>query len=289
MGTSSRYTGPGASNPLLPSWLEPAAPQPAPDQSEGGEQTAPEAHSADAEQDGVPLPAPPPLPPAQPYPRFQGARVNLNKAARTGDRSYVRKAVANYVSRGTGGSRSAAARMAVSSRTAGRLIGFANDVRDRGFVAAARDFGIRDLSGRPVAEAVSALMEAFCPAGGNIDEAIAREAWNDALLEAVEDGVVDFTNLTPEQWAVLVQEFIAHSIEARVIADIGADSFSDATTVERIDEIQMELRDLISGAVRAAIGPLAANNRRTPAAECRRLADKIYAQAFAYLAAVKAE
>jgi hypothetical protein len=179
--------------------------------------------------------------------------------------------------------------MAVPRRTAGRLIGFINDVRDRGFAAAARDFGLGDLTGKPIAEAVASLMEAFCPEGGGIDEAIAREAWDETLLEAVEDGILDFAALTPEQWAVLVQEFIAHSIEARMIADIGAETFSDATTVERINEIQTELRELISGAVRAAVGPLTTENRRISAAECAQLADRIYTQAFAYLEALEAE
>jgi hypothetical protein len=179
--------------------------------------------------------------------------------------------------------------MAVPKRTAGRLIGFVNDVRDRGFAAAARDFGLGDLAGQPVADAVASLMEAFCPAGGGIDEAIAREAWNETLLEAVEEGVVDFSALTPQQWAVLVQEFIAHSIEARMIADIGAETFSEATTVDRINEIQSELRDLISGAVRAALGPLTGNNRRISTAECAQLADRIYTQSFVYLEALEAE
>lgn len=293
MGTSSRYSGPASGNPLIPSWLEPPLP-PSPtkpsDQDElpdENEQPRSDSETDGKEEENAALVSEPTA--ANAYPRFQGARARLNKAARTGDRDYIRQAAGSYVSRGTGGSRSASARMAVPKRTAARLIGFVNDVRDRGFAAAALEFGVSDLVGRPIGDAVASLMEAFCPQGGGIDEAIAREAWDETLLEAVEDGIVDFASLTPEQWAVLVQEFIAHSIEARMITDIGAETFSDATSVERIDEIQTELRDLISGAVRAAVGPLMAASQRISAAECARLADRIYTQAFAYLAAIEAE
>src|SRR6266481_5822996 len=109
MGTSSRYSGPTADNPLIPSWLQSAPSQPA-EGEHGAEQPNSEPDATDKpESDSIQ----PSTPGSQHYPRFQGARLRLNKAARTGDRSYVRRAAGNYVSRGVGGSRSASGRMAV--------------------------------------------------------------------------------------------------------------------------------------------------------------------------------
>ncbi len=188
-----------------------------------------------------------------------------------------------------GGSNTAARRMSNSSRSAGRILGFAQEVRDVGFAQAAEEFGVGDLSGKPLSEAVSRLTEAFCDPGGGIDEAITRAAWNETLLQAIQQGVEDFETLTPHQWTSLVEIFIAVSIEFRVFNDIGNEGIGSASNVEQIDDIQAELHDLIFGAVQGKLAPIIGGDNRLSNSELRLVADSIYQLAFAYLEALEEE
>jgi len=179
--------------------------------------------------------------------------------------------------------------MANSSGSAGQILGFAQAVRDVGFPQAADEFGIGDLTGRPLGEAVSRLTEAFCQPGGSIDEAITRAAWNETLLLAVEQGVEDFEALTAQEWASLVEIFIARSIEFRVYNDIGNDALGGTLTVEQIDAIQADLHDLIFGEVKGKLTPAISGRDRLSNRALRDTAETTYELAFAYLEALGEE
>jgi len=187
------------------------------------------------------------------------------------------------------GSRIAARRMNNSSQSAGRVLDFAQAVRDVGFPQAADEFGIGDLTGRPLGEAVSRLTEAFCDPGGSIDEALTRAAWNETLLRAVEQGIEDFETLTAQEWTTLVEIFIAQSIELRVFNDIGNDVLGAALNVEQIDAIQADLHDLIFGAVQGNLSSVIGGQNRLSNKALREATDRTYQLAFAYLEALGEE
>jgi hypothetical protein len=289
MGTSAKNRGQYPATPLVPSWLDGAAPDPAPPPAANSENGSP------ADQSTPQIPSPPPLPlsslpPIADKDRFRPARIAFNRAVRQGNlRENLARSLAAYSRRGVGGSRIGARRMANSSRSAGQILGFAQAVRDLGFPQAADEFGIGDLTGRPLGEAVSRLTEAFCEPGGSIDEAITRIAWNETLLLAVEQGVEDFEGLTAQEWVSLVEVFIARSIEFRVYNDIGNDSLGGTLNVEQIDAIQADLHDLIFGDVQGKLTPIITRRDRLSYKALRDAADRTYELAFAYLAALGEE
>ena len=290
MGTSAKNRGSSSDNPLVPSWLDGTAPDPSPLPV-----ATPEAVASPQNQSTPELPSPPPLP-LPPLPpkgdkdRFRPARIAFNRAVRYGNvRENLGRSLAGYSRRGIGGSRTGARRMGNTSRSAGQILGFAQAVRDVGFPQAADEFGVGDLTGRPLGEAVSRLTEAFCEPGGTIDEAITRAAWNETLLLAVEQGVEDFEGLTAQEWTSLVEIFIARSIEFRVFNDIGNDALGGTLNVEQIDAIQADLHDLIFGAVQGKLTPIITSRYRSSNKALREAADNTYQLAFAYLEALGEE
>jgi hypothetical protein len=286
MGTSSSYSGPSDKNPLLPSWLD--------DQSgSGGGSTPPlgdELLAGPSATSGeTPQPAIPATPPLGDRYQLRSARSHINHAARTGDVGSLRKAVSSYVSSGIGGSKSATKRMVVASRTASQVFGFVQNIHSQGFDEAARSVGLDDLVGKPIGYACEKLIETFCPPGGGIDEALVRRAWDHSLLEAIDNGITDFSTLTADQWTALLENFIARSIEGRILADIGEHTITEALSVEQVDQLQHDLQSLVFGAVSGSIGTILGKKKNLSEIEIRAIIETVYAQAFAYLEVVGLE
>lgn len=289
MGTSAKNPGSSSSSPLVPSWLDAAAPDPGPLPSPIPENVASPQDQPTPERPTSPVPLPP-LPPIGEKDRFRPARIAFNRAVRYGSaKENLGRSLSGYSRRGIGGSTTGARRMSNSSQSAGRILGFAQTVRDVGFPQAADDFGIGDLTDRPLGEAISRLTEAFCEPGGSIDEAITRAAWNETLLMAVEQGVEDFESLTAQEWTSLVEIFIAQSIELRVFNDIGNDALGATLNVEQIDAIQADLHDLVFGAVQGKLTPIISGQNRLSNKELREATDSTYQLVFAYLDALGEE
>lgn len=264
MGTSAKNSGQSPTSALVPSWLDGDGTEPA-----GDGTTPPQLPDLGQPGDGN---------------RFRSARTNFNKAVRTGRiRNNLARAVSEYVRVGLGGSGGGAARMRNSSRATSRMIGFGQAVAREGFQAAANRFGIADVIGKTLGEAVARVTDAFTPPGGPSDDAITRSAWNDTLLNAVDNGITNFENLTGLQWAALIEFFIARTIELRILNDIGNDTLTDATNVKAINGVEAELHDLISGSVHDRIGPLIETGTAYSESELQQLSDGIYELAFAYL------
>ncbi len=289
MGTSSRYGGPSQSSALIPTFLG--------DPGGGG--------GAGVGQQGtptpglgvnpVPPPGPagvppqqlPPLPPPGDAGRFRSSRLNFNSFATSRDRGSLRKSLSSYVSKGAGGGRSAARRMGSSVRSAGRAIGFVQDVARVGVNQALANLGVRDLVGQPAEQALAALTDVVCPAGGPIDEGIAREAWDEAVLNLTDAGFTDLTQVTAEQWQALVADFIAKSIETRVINDVGVKGISLPEDIRAINQLQHDLHEVIRGAVDDAIGDKLSNGTPIPQNELLSTVTDIYEKSFSYLQALR--
>lgn len=287
MGTSAKNRGSTSSTPLVPSWLDgdtsyPELPTPGVDAF-----PEPNVNNLPSLPVAIPPVPLPPLPSLGEKNRFRSARTAFNRAVRSGNvRENLGRALSSYSRTGMQGRGTAARRLSNSSQSAGRILEFAQEVRDVGFAQAADDFGIGDLIERPLGEAVSKLTDAFSDPGGSIDEALTRAAWNETLLLAVQQGVEDFESLSAGQWTSLVEVFIAKSIEFRVFNDIGNDVLGDALNVDQINAIQADLHDLIFGAVNGKLTTILAKENRMSNAALREAADRTYDLAFAYLEAL---
>lgn len=256
MGTSIKYGGPKSSNPLVPSWLN------EPNSDEG------------KKQNEIPM-------------RFKGFRQNFNSYAKTGNGSSLRKSMSNYVSKTSGGAKSASQRMSSSKATAEHILGFVNNVRSYGFDGALAELGLSKLVGRDSQVVFSELTEVFCPKGGPIDDSIARSAWDKTILDVYDNGIYDVTNLNIEQWQSLFKDFVTNSIVERIYNDIGKSGINLPENVERINEIQNDLCTLVRGAVDDAIGGKLEKSNSITQGEIKSTVDEIYEKAFDYLGAME--
>ena len=295
MGTSAKYGGPSPSSALIPTFLEveipPAVPPEEPNEKPEPQQPPKEQEKPKPEEQRKPD-APkslPPLPqPASPG-RFKTSRSNFNSFAASGDATALRNSLSSYVRKGTGGGRTATRRMGSSIPSVGRAIGFVQSVARDGIDKALASLGLGNLVGQPAEQALAVLTDVFCPAGGPIDQAIAREAWDEAVLELTELEIGDVKDVTPEQWEALVIDFISRTIESKVINDVGNKGISLPQDVRAINELQSDLHQLIHGAVADAVGDRLNVGQSIPQNEIHGIVVDIYDRSFAYLEALEEE
>ena len=251
MGTSGRSDGPNPGTPLVPSWLDdtPAAlPPPA------GPPEAPPgaAHPPIPQLPAQPPGLLPPMPPPPPPDRFRAARSNFSRFASSGgsDGPSLRRAARDYVRSGTGGSRNATRRMGASRNAARGVLGVLRDFQRDGVNATLRRLNVGDLVGRPLEEVFTGLTEIVCGDGGSIDEGIALDAWLETVADLEDLNVADTAALTPDQMRDIFLAFIAHTIEGRLLQDIGANGLKVAADLAAIEAFENQLRDYIRRSVR---------------------------------------
>lgn len=286
MGTSKGYGGP--SSGLVPSWVDdptpgvgPIAPAPAP-----GAPATP----------GVPEPVAPAQPaPASPSrlpPRpdtsgaggLGGARGGFTRFARTGSRSAFGSALSNYVRNGTGGARRAARRMGSSRATGARLLGVVRDFQRLGPTETLRQLNLSSLAGRPAADVFVAILEFICPPGGAVDEAIARQAMLETIGDMAEAGVGDFDTLTPAQMQEFFLDFIARSIEGRVVADLGGRGVTLPDDVAAVESAQAQLHDFVTGCTQGQLSGRLDGLERMSDRDIEGVVNQIYEAAFELVA-----
>ena len=307
MGTSNSYGGSGGAKPLIPTWLEEGGGSdgsqsaPADDGSIGPAQPTPIPTPANGESaipipailplvnanGGGAVPAPPdrpPIPPASDPRRFASARNNFTRFVSSGggDRRSLGRALSQYVATSSGGSRNAARRMGVSRRATAQLAGVLSSAVGGNARVALRSIGLERLVGRPIEEIFLGMLEIVCPAGGAIDDSIAREAFVETIVDLAENGITDFDSLTVEQVQTILELNIAHAIEARICNDIGSNAISLPQNVTDAADIQTQLFEFVERSVSDAF---AANQVGTTMTQeqVTRTIDTIYEQAYSIL------
>lgn len=283
MGTSKSYGGPTTG--LVPSWVDDPAPAGAP-----GTPLSPI-------QPGIPGSplnphGQPPAPPqTQPYPdtsgagSLGGARGNFSRFSRTGSRSSLGRALSDYIRNGTGGPQRAARRMGVSRAVGAGLLGVVRDLQQIGPEETLRKLNLAGLSGRPATEVFVAIIDVVCPPGGAVDEAIARQAMLETIGDMAEAGITGFDTLTPELLREFFLDFIARSIEGRVMADIGGRSITLPDDVAAVEHAQLQLHDFITGCTRGALSSRLDGVEHLADREIQDVVNQIYEVAFDLVAA----
>ena len=249
MGTSNAYGGPGGSTPLIPSWL-------------GGDDASGTGSPTTTGPPGTTPPgATPPAPPLPPIPasaaagRFTAARNSFSRFARSGgnDRASLGRAVSNYVSTASGGSRAAAQRMGASRTAGAKLLGFLSGAGSGGAREALRALNLERLAGRPIEEVFLGLVDYVCPDGGTIDEGIAREAFIETIAELTQAGITDIDGLTPDQIQTIFELYATHAIEARLCNDIGTKAIALPADPSAAGRVQAQLLDFVRRGVADAL------------------------------------
>jgi hypothetical protein len=301
MGTSKPSDGPSGTSPLVPSFLEPlpdltpddlepAAPvelpvvppleNPSAPPSEGAPpSTEPQAPKQPAT---TPEPEPVEVPRGDRYSPIRKRFTAITRGTGTST-AKIRRATSQYVRKGLGGASRAASRMAVSARTAGRMVGFIQTVQERGFSEAVKEFGLGDITGKAPQEVAPLLAEAFLEPGGGIDEGISNRAWVETVVEALEKDITDIKNITGETMIVLLENYVTRTIELRLQQDVAAKQLRIARDPARAQEVRDELHQIIRGEVRRAVRPVLKATARVQRNKLSSVGLRIYRQAFAYL------
>lgn len=258
MGTSKSSSGSPSGVPMVPPWV----PQPIPsnngDEVDG--QNGNDGTEADtASNTGLSNPI-------APVGRFSSARLSIGRFARTGTTSDLRKGIGNYVSKGWGGSRTAARRLTGTARTAGTLYGALSAVSN-GQSPADTNLDPAVLSGRSADEVMSAIVEAVRPVDGTQDTESARKAIQNAMSELLaRKPDLDLTDLGEQDKLFIVERFIAIDIYNHVFLDIGKAIQDKAPSIAAAISRLREIKDYIKQSVAAAFRKVAKRGQNLSAA-----------------------
>lgn len=251
--------------------------------------------------DFVENPSPPTLPPADPAddstldtsvipPDSSGAgplstpKANFTRYSRSGSRSSLGKAVAGYVRNGVGGAGRASRRMGSSRAAAGGLLGLISDYQQGGATQALERFNLGNLAGQSASTALLSLVEFLCPPGGSVDEGVARQAMLETIADMSDVGEENFDELTPDQLKEVFIGFVVHSIEGRIMADIGKNGIKLPDDIDAIVSIQEDLHDFVDGATRTQLREELRNLTGLSGDAIDRKVEEIYTVAFELLA-----
>lgn len=284
MGTSKGYGGPASG--LVPSWVDDPAPGVAP----GPAAPPPIVPGAPSNSNPAQTGAPPPgvasrQPDISGAGWLGGARSSFSRFARTGSRTALGSALSNYVRNGTGGARRAARRMGSSRAAGARLLGVVRDFQRLGPIETLRQLNLPGLAGQPAADVFVAILEFVCPPGGAVDEAIARQAILETIGDMAEAGVGNFDTLTAAQMGEFFLDFIARSIEGRVMADLGARSVTLPDDVAAVENMQAQLHDFVTGCTRGELAGRLDGLAGVSDRDIQSVVNQIYEAAFDLVAA----
>lgn len=172
------------------------------------------------------------------------------------------------------------------SRIAARgVLGVLRDFQRDGVGATLRRLNLGDLVGRPLEEVFTGLTDVVCSDGGSVDEGIALDAWLETVADLEHCNVTDPDDLTAEQMRDVFLTFVAHTIEGRLLQDIGANGLNVATDLVAIEAFEAQLRDYIRRCVRDSF----ASDINTPASladrQIQEIVDRTYQDAWDLLLA----
>ncbi len=175
--------------------------------------------------------------------------------------------------------------MGSSRAAASGLLGILRDAERLGPAQTLQLFNLAGLAGRPAADVFLALLEFICPPGGAVDEAIARQAMLETIGDMAEAGVGSFDALTSAQMEDLFLDFVARSVEGRVMADLGGRGITLPDDLAAVESAQSQLNDFVTGATRGQLTGRLSGIEHLSNQQIVTVVDQIYETAFELVAA----
>lgn len=287
MGTSNANGGQGGNTPLIPSWLPPdGSPAPTPQPPAAPPPLPPDPPPGAPPSAPAPMPPVlPPIPPPGPGDRFTAPRSNFSRFVSSGgtDRASLGRALSSYVSSASGGSRTAAQRMARSPASGAPLLNFLSGAVANGPREALRALNLERLAGRPIEEVFLGLMEYVCPEGGTVDEGIARDAFIETIADLAESGIDNFDALTADQMQTIFELYATHAIETRLCNDIGTKAITLPADAVQAASIQQQLLDFVRRSVADSLTQARTAMQALTPERVFGFVTRVYEQAFAIM------
>ncbi|TGQ13578.1 hypothetical protein EN860_030560 [Mesorhizobium sp. M00.F.Ca.ET.217.01.1.1] len=173
--------------------------------------------------------------------------------------------------------------MGPSKSVSAGIGGLFSNVADAGAAAALRPFNLESMAGQPVSVVFAALADVLCPAGGTIDEAIARDAMLAVAAELTTGTDLPLDALPLPALDAIFLGTIARSIEAKLINELGTRSIKLPEDIQAVQRIEQELHSFVEGSVRDAFNNSGQILRGLPQADIDHLVDAIYERSFEVL------
>lgn len=285
MGTSGTFGG--SKNGLVPSWVdEPASPPAAaPDVgvdsggSDGADGPNQNGEAARTSPDATPAQSYPPISEIPVSSGLGGARRNITRGARTSDERTLSRGASQYV-RASGGGRAAASRMPNSRAVASGIAGLARNFINQGPAEALRRFNLEAMVGAPAETVFVALTDMLCPAGGTIDEAIARDAMLETVADLAASGVGNFDDLSADDLREFFIGVVSRSIEGKILNEVGTNAIAAPSDIAGVERAQAMLYDFVEGCVRDEFDTHGADLSDLDASVIDSFVDDLYGAAF---------
>jgi hypothetical protein len=297
MGTSASNQGPKHINSLLPPW--------APDVEDDGpdipnEVLDPPLHDVvppPGEPPSVPpAPAQPPVAPAEPAQpglSWQSPKTLLGRLARSGTtggsaRGDIRTVARRFV-RAHGRARGATNASRSGRRTAQRIGTVLGSIARQGVVETFRHLGLETYLGQSPRVLLAALTNAIVPEGALVEQAIARAAAVEALVEMFEryeveaKGAEALNALDTAGIAATMQHFVAAYVNGRLVNALSIKIEQEALSAQHAVRLERDIKEFVMQTVRVDFGEqdLARLDWRSP--EATRLVDRIVYDGFRLL------
>ncbi|MBN1882824.1 MAG: hypothetical protein JW885_11670 [Deltaproteobacteria bacterium] len=238
MGTSKPFGGIPNGTPLVPSWIEEF------DNISNEDEESEIVEDNDTSSITIPI-----------NNRFTNPRSYFTHFINSkGTKKYhLTNSIRQYVKHGLGGPKTAAKRMNVSNVTALELLQTLQNIRNTGTETTLQQLNLDYLIGQTHEAIIVGLIDFFAPPGGLIDEAIARQSLIDATIELIEQGFENLEELNESQLREYTINFIAKTIERRLIVDIALRIIELPRTLSDYKTIEEILHSHIRGCVDLAI------------------------------------
>jgi hypothetical protein len=166
-----------------------------------------------------------------------------------------------------------------SRAVAGGVAGLARNFANQGPAEALRRFNLEGMAGAPAEAVFVALTDMLCPAGGTIDEAIARNAMLETVADLAASGVGNFDELSADDLREFFIGVVSRSIEGKILNEVGTNAIAAPSDIAGVERAQTMLHDFVEGCVRDEFDGRGTDLSDLDAAAVDRFVDDLYSAA----------
>lgn len=293
MGTSKSYDGPKDWTPLLPPWAFPDVGDGSEASPESPDILSPEEPANDqppTDHSPVEQPSPPTEPPQSVQVNsWRSAKVSLgNVITGGGSRGSLSGSARKYVG-ALGGARRASSTSRAGKTSTVRLGQFLSSVGSRGLNETLERFGLASFIGKDAETVFTAISNALAPAGSSREEAIARNAVNDALEVLYEQLLLadgDLTKLDQmgaQQITEALQKSVSSYIYHRWLAELEIVLEKKAISANEAVRYERDMRVYIKECVQLDMQGIDVLNMDWSGEAGQQFTDKIFTEAYRIL------